>query len=172
MSTDTDFIVSPFTIVVDTREQAPWQFKGMCADAKDKGKPLLVKVIEESLETGDYSIEGLENRVAIERKSHSDLIGSVSHGRRRFEAEFDRMSHLDYAAVVVEASVSQILHQPPRHSRMNPKAVIRTAFSWSVKYRVAWWFMPSRPHAEVAAYRLLEQFWKHHKEGDVIRRVA
>jgi ERCC4-type nuclease len=155
-----DFIISPFTIAVDTREQAPWSFLGIKADAKDNEKPLLVKTVQKTLQTGDYSIEGLEGQIAVERKSHSDLVGSVSSGRDRFEREFVRMSTMPYAAVIVEASMAEILHHPPLHSKMNPKAVIRTALSWSIRYGVHWWFAPSRSHAETLCFRLLQQFWK------------
>ena len=155
-----EFIVAPFAVTVDSREQAPYAFIGIQSDAKDGNVPLLVQTKTATLKTGDYSIAGLEHLVCIERKSHEDLIGSVSHGRTRFEAEFERMSKMKYAAVVVEASIGEILHHPPRHSKMLPKAVLRTAFSWSIRYGVHWWFAPSRSHAEVMCYRLLEQFWK------------
>ncbi len=44
-----------FNIIVDTREQQPWNFK-------------TYGTVSQKLDTGDYSIEGLENLVAIERK--------------------------------------------------------------------------------------------------------
>lgn len=160
----TEFIVSPFTIVIDTREQAPWSFLGIKADAKDDDKPMLVKTVQKALPTGDYSIVGLEGQVCVERKSHLDLVGSVSSGRERFEREFVRMSTMQYAAVVVEASMAEILHHPPRYSKMNPKAVIRTTLSWSIRYGVHWWFAPSRAHAETLCFRLLQQFWKINQE--------
>jgi len=42
------------------------------------------------LTTGDYSIEGCEHLVSVERKSHGDLCGSLGGGRDRLEREFQR----------------------------------------------------------------------------------
>ncbi len=47
-------IENGFTIVIDSREQRPYQFPG---------------AVVKTLPTGDYSIVGLTDRVAIERKS-------------------------------------------------------------------------------------------------------
>ena len=47
-------------IIRDSREQSPFHFE----DTRFDG----VEVIEGTLTTGDYSIAGLENRVAVERK--------------------------------------------------------------------------------------------------------
>ncbi len=159
-----DFLVSPFTIAVDTREQAPWSFLSIQGDSKDDSKRILVRTVTKALPTGDYSIVGLEDQVCVERKSREDLESSITHGRERFEREFVRMSTMRYAAVVVEASLSEILHHPRLHSQVNPKAVIRTALSWSIRYGVHWWFAPSRAHAEVMAYRLLQQFFRINQE--------
>lgn len=163
--TSDDFIVSPFTVVIDTREQAPYSFDSIRSNASDGHVPTAVRTENATLATGDYSIQGLESQVAIERKSHEDLVSSVSHGRRRFEAEFYRMSHMTYAAVVVEASVGDVLHRPLRHSKVPAKAVIRTAISWSIRHGVHWWFAPSRAHAETFVYRVLEQYWRIWNEG-------
>lgn len=43
------------TILVDTREQTPWEFSHY-STAKQK------------LDTGDYTVSGLEDKLAIERK--------------------------------------------------------------------------------------------------------
>jgi ERCC4-type nuclease len=47
-------------IIRDTREQSPFHFQ----DSRFDG----VEVIEGALTTGDYSIAGLESRVAVERE--------------------------------------------------------------------------------------------------------
>ena len=50
------------TVVVDTREQEPYSF--------DSDK---VSAVRKALPAGDYSLVGLEERVAVERKSLTDL---------------------------------------------------------------------------------------------------
>ncbi len=113
-----------FTVVVDSREQQPYRFPG----AVVKGLP-----------TGDYSILGLENRVAIERKSKADAYGSLGSGRARFEKELQRLSKLDYAAIVIESTLAEFL-EAPAFSQMNPSAAVNSIIAWSVKYRVCVFF--------------------------------
>lgn len=161
-----DYVPSPFRVVIDTREQAPWHFKGMVADA-DKGRlPLVVDVTSKALKTGDYSIDGLEDETCIERKSAQDLFMSVTAERERFEREFKRMASMRWCAVVVEADLQTILTSPPTRSQVHPKVVIRTAMSWQMRYpNVHWWFCPSRPFAEQCCYRVLEMYWKKRQEA-------
>jgi len=58
-------------IVVDTREQDEYTF----GDAD---------VVRRKLDAGDYSIAGLENRVAIERKNINDFVNTVIYQKERF----------------------------------------------------------------------------------------
>ena len=53
----TDYIICPFTTVIDTREQAPFSVRGIKSDAKQGGKPLIIKTTVKTLTSGDYSIE-------------------------------------------------------------------------------------------------------------------
>lgn len=59
-----------------------------------------------TLREGDYSARGLEGRVAIERKSVSDLVGSLTHGRERFVRELERLATYDFKAIVIEGSLA------------------------------------------------------------------
>jgi hypothetical protein len=156
-----DYVECPFTIVVDTREGAPWYFKGFTADADKKNLPLVIPTITRGLRTGDYSIDGFEDEVCVERKSVADLYMSVSAERDRFEREFNRMSSMRHCDVVVEGDLLEICTKPPPRTKVLPKTVVRTAFSWSMKYpNVHWWFCPSRDWAEKACFHLLRMYWE------------
>ena len=65
-------------IITDTREQNPLVFPHL---PSERG----------TLATGDYSVRGLEKRLAVERKSMADMVGSLTHERARFMAELQRM---------------------------------------------------------------------------------
>ncbi len=67
------------TILIDTREQAPFAFPGMSTEAA-------------TLRAGDYSAHGLENEVAVERKSLPDLVACIGRERERFKAELVRLA--------------------------------------------------------------------------------
>ena len=74
---------SDITALIDTREQTPvtLEYKPSC----------VLKSEKVGLYTGDYSIKGLENHVAIERKSLADLMGCIGTQRERFEKEIIRL---------------------------------------------------------------------------------
>lgn len=97
----------PITIIEDTREQTPlteW--------------PDGVAVVPGTLHTGDYSIQGWENCFTIERKSLTDLAGTMISGyqpdsekpKKRFNRELERMRHYDCAAVIVTATPEEVLN--------------------------------------------------------------
>ena len=136
---------SDFTIIVDTREQRPFCFK----DAVTK-----------ALVAGDYSVLGMEDRVAVERKSKTDAYASLGKDRARLKREFERLSRYEYAAMVIEASLSDFL-RPPDFSQMRPSSAINTLISWSVKYGVYIFFADARSLARALTYRILQQCHRH-----------
>ncbi|MEW6197994.1 MAG: ERCC4 domain-containing protein [Planctomycetota bacterium] len=87
--------MSDFRIVIDTREQEPWSFT--CA------------TLRRALPAGDYSVDGLEHAVAVERKSLADFTRTVLHEFPRFAAELDQLAQLSHACIVVEADLDHVL---------------------------------------------------------------
>jgi DNA excision repair protein ERCC-4 len=84
-------------IVVDTREQTPYLF--------DKAD-IITHV--DTLPIGDYSIQGFQDRVAVERKTLDDLVGClVGKNRDRFERELQKGRYLDLFVVVVEDTMNE-----------------------------------------------------------------
>lgn len=137
-----------FVVAVDTREQKPYRFPR--SEVK-------------TLPTGDYSIVGLEDQVAVERKSKEDAYSSLGQGRARFERELERLSAFDYAAIVVETTLPDFL-KAPVFSQMNPKAAMNSILAWSVKYRVCVFFGGDRRHGNALTCRLLEKYWRYRHE--------
>lgn len=137
-----------FVVAIDTREQKPYRFKH--SEVK-------------TLPTGDYSIVGLEEQVAVERKHKADAYASLGQGRARFERELERLAAFDYAAIVVETTLPDFLTAPP-FSQMNPKAAMNSLVAWSVKYRVCVFFAGDRAHGNALTYRLLEKYWRYRQE--------
>lgn len=99
------------TVVVDSREQQPLRFAGLAAEQRG------------TLKSGDYSLLGHEDRIAVERKSLPDLVGSLSAGRERLWREMERLSSLAAAALVVESPLRAVYEWRYR-SKMHPSAVI------------------------------------------------
>lgn len=137
-------------IIRDTREKAGYHFFDIHPD---------IRVIEDTLNTGDYSIMGYEDEITIERKSLEDAYNTFGKGRVRFENELNRMKDYKFAAVMIEADWSTILRSPPFRSAMNPKAVYASVLAWVQRYRVHFFTCPNRAFSERTTYRLLERFW-------------
>lgn len=144
-------------IIVDTREQAPYEFSSYG-----------VEVVPGTLPTGDYSLPRFEDVIAVERKSLPDFIGSISSGRERFEREMRRAMILRHFKVVVEATMEQIC-TGDYLSKMNPKAVRNTVISWQQRFGVHFCFCATRAGAEYETFHTLrlfhERIEKDHKQA-------
>jgi hypothetical protein len=150
----------PFTIVVDSNETFPFSFTSM---VDSDGNIVEVPTVYRALWTegwADYTIDGMEDRIQIERKSQEDLLGTLSGRRENFEAEIARLDGFcSFAAIVVECEWSDILKDSHDHGP-RAKSVSRTFLSWAIKYpRVHWVFCAGRSHAEIVTYQLLTKFW-------------
>lgn len=127
-------------ILIDTREQLPYAFE----TPSETG----------TIPVGDYSIFGLQDRIAIERKEVNDLIGCLTTGRERFEKELQRGRALDYFALVIEAGLSDLAEGNYR-SQMSPKSVIQSLLAFSVRYRLPIFFCESRAYGQRVTESLL-----------------
>lgn len=162
-------IISPFTVGVEHREHLPFTFVGMRADAKDGNRPLTVRTQRGHAKSGDYWIIpdpdcplNLDlSGIAIERKAE-DLPNSLTWRRKPFEGELERLNdECEFAAVVCEHSLLQLVHEQIGGSRANPRSMIGSIVALSQRYvRVHWFFAGSRRLAEGLTYRLLERFYR------------
>lgn len=145
-------------IIVDTREGNPFLFESV--DPRPE-------VVRGALKTGDYSLQGLESQVCIERKEIGDLFNSCGQGRDRLEREFQRMKDFQFAALVIESDWQAIYKTPPARSQMDPKIILRTLIAWHMRYDVKIWPCPTRGFAEKLTYLLLKRFWTDVQEGKI-----
>lgn len=157
---------SPFVVVVDTREQMPFDFVGIAADAKQGHAPIAVRTVVGTLKSGDYSIQGFEDRIAVERKSLADLFSTLTSGRARFEREMERLAEMDFAAVVVEASWGDIARGPEHATKVSPRSIAASIIAFQQRFPSVHWVMAgSRTYAAVLTYRTLERFHRDVESG-------
>lgn len=135
-------------IAIDTREQLRYMFDGH-------------ESFRTTLQTGDYSLEGYETRLAVERKNHNDAWGCVAAGRARFERCMERLSLLDRSAVVIECSMAEFVVPPAQVKRVNAATAMGSYISWSTKYRVPVFFAENRQWGERVTLRILAAYYKH-----------
>jgi len=93
-----------YNVIKDTREQDGWFFKpfGPC-----------VGMIEQKLDTGDYSIQGLEDKICIERKGCvEELALNLGQGKDRFLREIERMEAFPHKFIVCEFTAEELMKFP------------------------------------------------------------
>lgn len=143
-------------IIIDTREKTPWTFEGQKGITTERA----------TLKSGDYSIEGFEQRVAVERKSLDDWIGSVMRERARFYRELERLRAFDFRCVIIEASTRD-LHSSRVKARVSPASIMGFVADVSVSQCVPVYLAGDRGQAQVLAGALLKACEKRfQKEGE------
>lgn len=172
--------LNPFTVVIDTNETLPYHFLNLHTDADRDYRPLIVPTVRKQLwrmgvkfyeikgqqvkhGLADYSIDGLEDEIQVERKTIGDLYATLGGRSEEFEAEFCRLSECKFAALVIEGGWDQIC-QPQPESKMNPKTISRRLLKWQIRYPVKIITCVDRRHAEVVTFRLLAMYWEEREQ--------
>ncbi len=147
---------SRLPIIIDTREQRGWAFD-----------PAQVLVTRRALPAGDYSLAGLETRVALERKSLGDFVSTVIHDWLRFRKELVRLSGYDVAAVCVEADIGRV-YRHEYESEASPASVLGRANGILLDHGipVLWW--GDGKSAADMAHRLLLLAWRRFHDAGLV----
>lgn len=136
-------------IVVDTREQQPYGF--------DSAR---VTCVRRALPAGDYSLDGYEASVAVERKSLEDFVSSAVTGRERFGRELRALAEYDFACVVVEGSLEDVLEHRYR-AGIHPSSVFGAMLSIVVDVGVPVYFCGDR---QIACRFVEESLCRYHRK--------
>ena len=123
-----------FDIIIDTREQRPLEFSSS----------VVKEVRTEKLDTGDYTIAGLENVLFIERKGGlTEFYRNCT--QKRFWSELDRTAPFKYKFLVLECSYEDIAAIPyslglPKAQwtqlKVTPQYIIKCVGDIQVKYDI------------------------------------
>jgi hypothetical protein len=124
------------TMVIDTREPPHTAYDFA---------PLGVASVRRKLDVGDYGIDGLPG-FAVERKELNDAANTFipAKNRARFIRELQRAVPLDYFAILVEATVADILaYKPPGDRGLTDaqiaargKQILHSCLGWQIDYGV------------------------------------
>lgn len=130
-------------IVIDSREQLPYAFG--------------CQTVRKKLEAGDYSVEGFEHLVAVERKSLADFTHTVIHDFHRFAAELDRLAGYEFTAVVVETDLDAMLRglKKAELRTVKPAALLGSATQISARWSVPVLWCGSRAAARAFTESML-----------------
>jgi len=155
--------MADFNILRDTREQKDfWVF----SNYEEVGD-----VIDRKLDTGDYTIEGMEDILCIERKRNvAELAKNIIE--QRFERELKRMADFYYSYLILEFGLDDVYNYPNVQcipTRIRKKIKIRGSFIFkrlaeiSIKYQIP--IIPCGHHkyAEEMAISLMKQVYRNEK---------
>jgi ERCC4-type nuclease len=116
-----DLAGARLTLVRDSREQLPLVFTRL-------------QSVEATLYSGDYSIRGLEELFAIERKTVADLTACcVGENRERFSRECHRLRGFRFSRLLVIGTEEQIF-RGQYLSSVKPQAVFSTLMAFEIRY--------------------------------------
>lgn len=124
-----------FKVIIDTRERIPWKFhSGQVTDIEVK-----------KLDTGDYTLEGYEDILCIERKrSISEFTNNMTDGR--FERELKRMAPFKEKFLIMEFDYEDVQKFPigstiPKamlsQVKIKPPFIMKYISEIQVKYEVS-----------------------------------
>ena len=136
------------TAIQDTREQNPLDLR-----------PLLTRV--GTLTTADYSVEGLEHCIALERKSLQDLVMCVGRERERFDREVQRLLAYPVKGLIIEANICQIELKQYRGD-VHPNAVLSSVMGWMARGLPIMWVNDHATAGKMAAkflYVAAKRYW-------------
>ena len=94
----------PFMVIKDTREQDGYFFReySPCAG-----------MIDQKLDTGDYTIKGLEDKICIERKGCvEELAVNLGQKKYTFLDEIERMASFPHKFIILEFSLEDLIKFP------------------------------------------------------------
>jgi ERCC4-type nuclease len=92
--------------------------------------PAPLTTVIETLDVGDYSVRGLTDQVAVERKSLGDLVSCVGCERERFERELVKLRGFPCSLLVIESNWAAIELGSWR-GRVTPTQVVGSLLGWA-----------------------------------------
>lgn len=135
-------------IIIDTREKAAFDFLSQSGD---------IETERGTLALGDYSLAGMTERVAVERKSLSDLVMCLGTERERFQRELMRAAALEAFCVVVEATWQDLAAGRYR-SKLSPASGMASVLAFMARHRIPFLFAGNRANAEAVTAGFLRQY--------------
>ena len=152
----------PFTIIKDTREQDGYSFA-----ASSSRYHTCNGMVSRKLDTGDYSIEGLEDKLCIERKaSVVEFANNVGHDQVRFLKEIERMKDFPYKFLVFEFSLTDLMNFPEGSSipesdwgklRVTNKFMLKMIMEFQLHQDIKVLFCDCKKNAKLAVLSIIKR---------------
>lgn len=149
--------MNQYNLIIDTREKVgTWELTGS----------FIKGILRQKLSTGDYSLEGFENLLCIERKRNvGEIAGNITE--KRFKDCLQRMSSYPHRHIVLEFSVDDVFKFPInsgipkvkwRYLKTTPDFIMKCLMQMSLKYGINLWFAGNKANAERLVSSLIRRF--------------
>ena len=152
-------------VLVDTRERDPLDFSGFPNWIGGERR--------QKLGAGDYSVEGMEGLLALERKTLPDIVATVMQHRVRFFRMCERLARCRWRALLIEASYGEVKSPYGCYTLAHPNAVSGTLDALEARYGIPVIYASSYRHLaeEKAASWLSKHFTYWYLEENGFGRV-
>lgn len=148
-----------YEVLRDTREQQGWTFSRSKA---------VIGITDTKLDTGDYTVAGMEHYLCIERKaSTSEIANNI--GQKRFFAELDRMIAIPHRFIICEFQLKDVLDFPRNSGiperqlkflKITPQFMLKSLCEIEVKYGVSVIYAGNPQSAEIIADNLMRRVYE------------
>lgn len=143
------------TIIIDSREKKPWRFN-KCSTCEAS--------LIQKLDTGDYTMQGMESIFVIERKSSvPELYVNLGAEKARFIREMERIQSFKHKFLFFEFSIDDIYKWPTiskritgRRCGLTPQYIVSMLVEIQIKYGVGIIFLGSMKEEKEKAH--IKQF--------------
>jgi hypothetical protein len=145
---------SDFNVIIDTREQHPWQFE-------------TIEKTMAKLDTGDYSLKGFEDLFCIERKgSVSEFANNVTE--KRYVDVVERLSKVKYSFLLLEFDLYDLLRYPEGSNvpkrirekiRITPKFLLKKINELQIMHNIKVVFCGDPISAEIMALSIMRKIY-------------
>jgi hypothetical protein len=146
-----------FTILVDTREKLPWKF------------PSTYKTTLAKLDSSDYTIDGMWEKLAVERKkSVSEISGNLNSSR--WKPFLEKLADYPHKFIICEFSYDDILLFPSKLPfKVRKKIKVRAPYIFKclseieVKYGISICLCGNRKNAQDYALAIMKRVWEKYR---------
>lgn len=142
-------------VLVDTRERQPFPLLANHPNWIGGEK-------RATLKTGDYTVEGMESLLALERKNLPDIVSCTVVNRRRFLTCCNRLTKFRWKAILIEASYEDLKTDCAEYgveSEVHPNAVVGTLDAIEAKLGIP--IIYTSMHRHLACERAASWLSKH-----------
>lgn len=160
----------PYTVIKDTREQDGYTFEkftGMYTSCNG--------MVIQKLETGDYSLVGLEDKLCIERKGKvAELAINLGKDKHRFLREIERMQLFPFKFLILEFSLEDVMNFPdgseiPEEKwssmKISNKYILKMLVEFQMYNGIHVLFCGNRKNAKLAVNSILKRVNEHYSIG-------